>query len=50
LSDDDRIKALERRVGELEQDRRSLFKTGILALGGAVITLLGYIWMTKIGQ
>jgi len=49
MSDADRIAQLEGRVKELENDRKSFFKTGIITLGGLVVVLLGYIWRTHGG-
>lgn len=45
----DRIGALEKRIFELEQDRKSFFKTGILVLGAAVLGLGTYIWSNHLG-
>jgi len=41
---------LRRRVQELEQDRKSFFKTGIIVLGATVAGLIGYIWVAQIGR
>ena len=49
MSDLDKIKALEDRVRDLEEDRKSFFKTGILVLGATVIGLVTYIWSTQVG-
>ena len=49
MSDAKRIARLEDRVKELESDRKSFFKTGIIVLGGLVVTLAGYIWRTHGG-
>jgi len=35
---------LKRRVADLESDRKSFFKTGIMVLGAATIGLSLYIW------
>ena len=43
------LEKLEARVKELEDDRKKLFKTGLIVLGGIVLTLLGYIWSIKVG-
>lgn len=43
------IDALRKRVEDLEQDRKSFFKTGILVLGAATLGLLGYVWTIHIG-
>ena len=48
-NDLDRIKALECRIKDLEQDRKSFFKTGILVLGAAVFGMATYIWSTHLG-
>ena len=49
LSDVSRIGDLERRIRDLERDRKSFFKTGILVLGAAVVGLVTYIWSIQIG-
>jgi hypothetical protein len=38
------LEELQRRVTELEADRKSFFKTGIMVLGAATIGLSLYIW------
>lgn len=43
------LEKLEARVKELEDDRKKLFKTGLVVLGGIVITLITYIWSIKVG-
>lgn len=45
----DRITALENRILDLERDRKSFFKTGILVLGAGVLGLTTYIWSTHLG-
>ena len=45
----DPLERLEERVKELEDDRKKLFKTGLVVLGSLVLTLLGYIWVIKVG-
>ena len=40
---------LEQRVKELEDDRKKFFKTGLVVLGSVVLSLLGYIWIIKVG-
>ena len=47
--DNDDLEKLEIRVKELEDDRKKFFKTGLVVLGGIVFTLLGYIWIIKVG-
>lgn len=49
MNDTDRIKALEDRILDLERDRKSFFKTGILVLGAAVLGLGTYIWSSHLG-
>lgn len=49
MNDYDRIEALENRIHDLEQDRKSFFKTGIIVLGAAVLGLGTYIWRTQVG-
>ena len=49
LSDASRIGDLERRIRDLERDRKSSFKTGILVLGAAVVGLVTYIWSIQVG-
>lgn len=49
MSDIDRIKALEDRILDLERDRKSFFKTGILVLGAAAVGMGTYIWSNHIG-
>ena len=48
-NDASRIGDLERRIRDLERDRKSFFKTGILVLGAAVVGLVTYIWSIQIG-
>ena len=48
-SDASKIGDLERRIRDLERDRKSFFKTGILVLGAAVVGLITYIWSISIG-
>jgi len=43
------IDELRRRVTELEADRKSFFKTGIMVLGAATIGLSLYIWKFHVG-
>jgi hypothetical protein len=45
----DRIASLERRIKELEDDRKSFFKTGIWVLGAGVLLLGSYIWKSHAG-
>jgi len=49
MTDQDRIKALEDRIRDLELDRKSFFKTGILVLGAAALGMATYIWSTHLG-
>jgi hypothetical protein len=48
LTDHDRIAALELRIKELEDDRKSFFKTGIMILGAATLGMATYIWKSHI--
>ena len=45
----DPLDRLEQRVKELEDDRKKFFKTGLVVLGSLVLSLLGYIWIIKVG-
>ena len=45
----DPLDRLEQRVKELEDDRKKFFKTGLVVLGSVVLSLLGYIWIIKVG-
>ena len=45
----DPLDRLEQRVKELEDDRRKFFRTGVVVLGSIVLSLLGYIWIIKVG-
>lgn len=49
MNDTDRIAALEDRILDLERDRKSFFKTGILVLGAAVLGMGTYIWSNHLG-
>ncbi len=44
-----RIGDLERRIRDLERDRKSFFKTGIHVLGADVVGLETYIWRSQVG-
>ena len=45
----DPLERLELRVKELEDDRKKFFRTGIIVLGSLVLSLMGYIWIIKVG-
>ena len=45
----DSLERLELRVKELEDDRKKFFRTGIIVLGSLVLSLMGYIWIIKVG-
>ena len=45
----DPLDRLEQRVKDLEDDRKKFFRTGVVVLGSVVLSLLGYIWVIKVG-
>ena len=45
----DPLERLELRVKDLEDDRRKFFRTGVIVLGSVVLSLMGYIWIIKVG-
>ena len=45
----DQLERLEERVKELENDRKKFFRTGVIVLGSLVLSLMGYIWVIKVG-
>ena len=45
----DPLGRLELRVKDLEDEKRKFFRTGGVVLGSVVLSLLGYIWVIKVG-
>ena len=45
----DPLERLELRVKDLEDEKRKFFRTGVVVLGSVVLSLLGYIWVIKVG-
>ena len=45
----DPLERLELRVKDLEDEKKKFFRTGVVVLGSIVLSLLGYIWVIKVG-
>ena len=43
------LEKLEVRVKDIEDRERKMFRTGVIVLGGIILTLVGYIWSIKVG-